>query len=160
MNYQVSFWLKLFYCLTLFSVILPMGLASANWVAMGTGGNLINVISLVGPVLFLGLGLYRIHLVIWMSGTLDSPHVAGVIAMLRTVGIFCIYAGAVIGILNLISRPLVRVLITNPSDNGVEYFVAGVYLALAGGIGALGLLLFEFSRLISFERHARERNMQ
>jgi len=41
------------------------------------------------------------------------------------------------------------------TDSGAEYFVAGMYLALLGGIGTFGLLFFEFSRLVGFEAAAR-----
>ena len=38
------------------------------------------------------------------------------------------------------------------SSDLVEFYIVGIYLALAGGVGVLGLLLFEFSRLLGFER--------
>lgn len=156
MNRPASFWLKLFYCLTVLSAIVPIGLASSGWVRASTGGGFVSVVPFVGPLLLLALGLYRVFLVARVPGTLDSPPVAGVSALLRAIGVFCIYAGGLVGILNWVSRPLMHLLITKPSETGVEFYVVGVYLALAGGVVVLGLLLFEFSRLLAFERHARE----
>ena len=156
MNRPASFSLKIFYCLTVLSIIVPFGLASSGWVRVSTGGSLLGLIPFVGPLLFLALGLYRVFLVARLPGTLDSPPVAGVAAVLRAIGVFCVYAGALAGILNWLSRPLMRMLVTKPSETGVEFYVVGAYLALAGGVGVLGVLLFEFSRLLAYERHARD----
>ncbi len=46
-------------------------------------------------------------------------------------------------------------LITHRSENGIELFVVGIYLAMLGGIGFLGLITFELSRLLGFEEHSR-----
>jgi hypothetical protein len=152
MNRQASFPFRLFYCLAVLGTIVPIGLANSGWVRASTGGTLVSLVPFAGPILFLALGLYRVFLVARVPGTLDLPPVAGIASVLRAIGAFCIYAGAVVGILNWVSRPLMRLLVTRPSETGVEFYVAGVYLALAGGVGALGLLLFEFSRLLGFER--------
>ena len=158
MNRQASFLFKLFYCVAVLGTIVPIGLASSGWVRASTGASLVGLVPFAGPMLFLALGLYRVFLVARVPGTLDSPSVVGVAAVLRAIGVFCIYAGAVVAILNWISRPLMRLLIARPSETGVEFYVVGIYLALAGGVGVLGLLLFEFSRLLGFERarHAEE----
>jgi hypothetical protein len=152
MNRQASFPFKLSYCLAVLGTIVPMGLASSGWVRASTGGSLVGLLPFTGPMLFFALGLYRVFLVARVPGTLDSLPVTGVAMVLRAVGVFCIYAGAVVGILNWVSLPLMRLLVTRPSETGVEFYVVGVYLALAGGVGVLGLLLFEFSRLLGFER--------
>lgn len=47
------------------------------------------------------------------------------------------------------------VLITHRSENGIEFFVVGMHLALLGGIGFLGIITFEVSRLPSFDEHSR-----
>ena len=153
MNQQASASLKISYCLVLLGAILPFGLAKSGWVGMATGGGL-GVVPFVGPLVFLALGLYRVYLVARVPGVLDSPPVAGLVTALRAIGTFCIYVGVVVSILSWISGPLMRLLFQRRTESGAEYFVVGLYLALAAGIGILGLLLFEFSRLLAFERSA------
>jgi hypothetical protein len=126
MNRQASFPFKLFYCLAILGTIVPMGLASSGWVWVSRGGSLVALVPSAGPMLFIALGLYRAFLAARVPGTLDSPPVARVAAVLRAVGVFCIYAGAVIAILNWIFRPLMRMLVTMPSESGVEFYVVGV----------------------------------
>lgn len=53
------------------------------------------------------------------------------------------------------SNPLMRALMTSHTESGAEYFVAGMYLSMLGGIGTLGLLCFELSRLVAFEQGPR-----
>lgn len=45
---------------------------------------------------------------------------------------------------------------TSRTESGAEFFAVGLFLSLASGIGVLGLLAFEFSRLLAFERRARQ----
>lgn len=156
MNLEPAFPMKLSYCLVILGAVVPFGLAKSGWVALATGGGAIGMIPLVGPLLFLVLGLYRIYLVARVAGTLNSPAVSGAIAVLRTFGAFCIHVGAIVTVLSWVSGPLMRVFIKQRTESGAEFFVVGMYLALAAGIGVLGLFLFEFSRLLAFERHTQE----
>ncbi len=156
MNRTASLPLKLAYCLTVLCAIVPFGLANSGWVGLATGGSAFLLLPIVGPILFFALGLYRIVLVARVAGTLDSNPVAGVSAALRAFGIFCIYVGAAVGLLNWLSRPLMHLLIKTPSFNGIEYFAVGVVLSVVVQIGVLGLFSFEFSRLLAFERNTRE----
>jgi hypothetical protein len=112
---------------------------------------------MLGPLVFLAVGLYRIWTVFRLSGTLNSHASIGVARALRSIGITALYLGALVAIANWVARPVMRMLITTPSESGVEFYVVGVYLALASGIGMVGLVLFELSRLLSFEAEARAR---
>ncbi|HYD63286.1 MAG TPA: hypothetical protein VEC35_23220 [Noviherbaspirillum sp.] len=156
MHHQPSFALKFSYCLVILGTVVPVGLANSGWVALATGATPMGMIPFLGPILLLALGLYRIYLVWRMKGTLDSPPLSGGIAALRAIGVFCIHLGAVITIAAWSAGPLMRLLIKQQTESGAEFFVVGVYLSLVAGIGLLGFLLFEFSRLVAFERHARE----
>ena len=155
MHHRASWPLRTAYVLALLAAVLPIGLASSGWVAMTTGGSPFAFVTYIGPLLFLLLGVYRVIVVLRVPGTLDSPHVTGFAAFLRPVGIAALYFGAVVGLVNLLSRPLTRLIFSRPSDTGVEFYVVGVYLALLGGIGLLGLVFFELSRLFAFETYAR-----
>jgi hypothetical protein len=86
---------------------------------------------------------------------LDAFEVAGVAKVLRGIGVLALYVGAFIAIVNWVGGPVMRMLITAPSESGVEFYVAAVFLGLLSGIGTLGLTLFELSRLLSFEAEAR-----
>ena len=158
MNLSASARLKWAYALTVLAAVLPIGLASSGWVALTTGGSSFSAIPIVGPLVFVALGLYRVYLVARVPGTLDSVQVTGPARFLRAAGVCGLYVGAVIAVLNLFSRPLMQLLITNRSESGVEFYVVGVYLALLGGIGVLAIVLFEFSRLLAFERYSHDRD--
>ncbi|MDE2598513.1 MAG: hypothetical protein KGL40_02705 [Rhodocyclaceae bacterium] len=77
---------------------------------------------------------------------------------LRKVGIFLLVFGGAIAALNLISRPLLLALPSRYTSGAPVFFVVGVYLSMLGGIGLLGLTMFELSRLLGFEQHARKQN--
>ena len=141
---------KIIYCLVLLSSVLPIGLVSSGWVGLAVGSG--TLVPFVGPIVFLVIGLYRVYIVARVTTTLNAPTAVGFIAAMRRMGIFCLYIGAIHLLLGFVARPLVRALVGVRTENGAEYFVAGVYLSLLAGIGTLGLLLFEFSRLLAFER--------
>jgi hypothetical protein len=101
------------------------------------------------------LAIYRVVFVIKDASTLAAPPAAGVARLLRVLGIVMLVVGALVFALNVVSGPLMHRFMSSHTESGAEYFVVGTYLALLGGIGAFGLLLFEFSRLLGFEAAAR-----
>jgi hypothetical protein len=52
--------------------------------------------------------------------------------------------------------PIVRAVVPQGSGNGIEFFMAGMALAAGSGFAPSGLLLFELSRILGFERWYRE----
>jgi hypothetical protein len=156
MNQQPSSILKFAYCLVLLAAILPFGLAKSGWVGLATGGAGMGLIPFLGPLVFLCLGLYRVYLVARVPGVLNSPQATGLSAFLRTAGTFCLYVGVLVSVLSWVAGPLMRAFMKTRTESGAEFFVVGLYLSLAAGIGMLGLLAFEFSRLLAFERSARQ----
>ena len=142
--------LKVAYCLVLLSAISPFGLAKSGWVALGTSG--FGSTLLIGPLAFLALGLYRIYLVARVPGVLDSNAVSGFEALLLNIGKVLLYVGSVVAILSWVARPLMHAFVQRRTESGAEYFIVGMYLAMAGGLGVLGLFFFEFGRLRAFER--------
>ena len=149
--------LKWAYVLTILGAILPMGLSGSGWVAATLGGSAVPLAMLpfIGPLLVLGLGAYRIWLVVRRSGTLDSYEVRGPAKAFRVVGIVALYVGALIAVVNIAARPVMQAMITSPTESGIEFYVVGVYLGLVSGVGLLGVILFEFSRLLAFEANGR-----
>jgi hypothetical protein len=53
-------------------------------------------------------------------------------------------------------RPLGRLLAPHGSDNGIEFFIVGLVIAVLATLAPMGLLLFEFSRLRAFELSLNE----
>lgn len=149
--------LRVAYCLVVLGAVLPFGLAASGWVAAARGPSLLGTVPFIGPLLLAALGAYRVYLVARYSSTLSSPPVSGVAVAMRRIGIVVIYVGVVATLLSWVGRPLMRAVMTSRTESGVEFFVAGMYLSLIAGAGLLGLLLFEFSRLLAFERLAHER---
>lgn len=146
---RATFLLKLCYCLNLFGLLLPLalaglgGLQSSGDAAALAAALLAGVIALV----LLAAGLYRIGGVVRVSGTLDTWPTAGLPDALQRAGSVGLHAGAVIGVASLLVRPWLH---------GADALPAAQVLAMAGGIGLIGLVLFEFGRLMSFEQRARE----
>jgi hypothetical protein len=143
--------LKVFYCLVLISAVLPIGLASSSWVAMAKGPSMLG-----GSFVFLLLGCYRVYLVAKLPRTIDSLKTTGVSEFLRRVGLAGIYFGGFVAVLNILTGPLMRLFMNSRTGSGAEFFAAGVYLNFLGGLGILGLLCFELSRLLAFEQQWRK----
>ena len=149
--------LKWAYCLVLLFAALPLGLAASSWVALARGGMGASL-PFIGVLPMLGLALYRIYLVVRVPDALSSYAPAGFARVLRALGAFALYVGAVVSIVSVVAGPLMRLLMTSRTESGVEYFVVGMYLSMLGGVGTLGLLCYELSRLIAFEQDAPARN--
>jgi hypothetical protein len=154
MNLKTPISLKVAYCLVVLRAVVPFGIARSGWVTLATGGT--RSVALIGPLVFLALGLYRVFVVVRVARVLDSPITVGVATALRVLGQVLLYLGAVIAILGWLAGPLMHAFIQRRSEDGVEYFVVGMYLAMVGGLGVIGLICFEFSRLLAFERQARQ----
>ena len=146
------------YCLVVLGAMLPFGVAASGWVALAKGPSLVGAVPFVGPLLLLALGGFRVYLVARFPTTLSSPPISGVAVLVRVVGLIAIYVGVVATVLSWVARPLMRTFMTSRTESGAEFFVVGLYLSLLAGVGLLGLLMFEFSRLLAFERLARERH--
>ena len=144
--------IKWAYSLVVLSAVIPIGLASSGWVGLATGGSSLGV-PFVGPIAILIIGLYRVFIVAKVPGTLDAPEIFGFGKVLRKIGTFLLYIGAVVGLFNLVSRPLLHALPSQYTSGAPVFFIVGVYLSLLGGLGLLGLISFELSRLLGFEQN-------
>ena len=146
--------LRLAYCLVVLGAILPFGVAASGWVALAGGMSLLSLLPPVELLLALAIGGFRIYLVARFQTTLSSPPVSGFARLARALGLIAIYVGVVATVLSWIARPLMRAFMTSRTESGAEFFVVGLYLSLLGGIGLLGIFMFEFSRLLAFEKLA------
>lgn len=146
---RATFLLKLCYCLNLFGLLLPFGLARLGGLpplgdATTAAAALVAALSALVLVL---AGLYRIGGVVRVPGTLDAWPAAGLSDTLQRIGSAGLHAGAVVGLASLVAGPWLH---------AADALLAAQVLAMAGGIGLIGLVLFEFGRLMSFEQRARE----
>jgi hypothetical protein len=122
---------------------------------MATGATPTIGVPFIGPLLLLVVGVYRCWLVLQSSGSLGSFALSGFPLLLRRVGVGALYVGGAIAVVNLMGRPLMMLLLTQRTESGAEFFVVGYYLSFVGGLGVVGLILFELSRIVGFEKHAR-----
>jgi hypothetical protein len=149
--------LKVFYCLVLLGPIIPMGLLASTWRGMSQGALIFGLIPmLVIPFTLLLLGVYRVYLVAMLPKTIDSLKTTGVSAWLRKFGVAGIYFGGFIAVLIVVNGPLIKLLTPGSKVSGAEFFGPGGYISLLSAIGMVGIMLFEFSRLLAFEQQWRK----
>jgi hypothetical protein len=153
MHQEASTLIRWLYCLAILSVILPFGMS--GWVAATVGAGPTQSLPFIGPILLLVLGVWRIFMVARHRYTLDTFVLGGAAKLLRILGIMGMVVGVIYLVLRLTAAPLTRAMLQSRSESGVEFYVVGVLLGLLGGVGPLGILLFEFSRLLGFEQRAQ-----
>jgi hypothetical protein len=109
------------------------------------------------PLLFLVAGLWRINHVARYPGTLGSYTFDGGLKVARVVGIIGMVIAVIYLLIRLGSGPWLRSLDRSGdiSTRGIASYVAGVYFAMFSGFATLGILIFEFSRLLGFEKFAK-----
>ena len=146
--------LRWIYCLAIVSAVFPVGVS--GWVTMTMGPSVLASVPLVSPVLLLALGIFRIYQVVTDRDRLDSVEISGLIRLLRIVGLVAMFIGVLYLVLQLGYRPLVSALVDRRSESGVEFYLAGIYVALLSGTGSLGVVLFEASRILGFEAQAKK----
>jgi hypothetical protein len=146
--------LRILYCLAVVSAVFPYGMS--GWVALTLGATPRPILFMAFPLLFLVAGLWRVYRVARYPGTLGSYTFDGALKVARIVGI----VGMVIAVLYLLVRlgsgPWLRSLDRSGdiSTRGIASYVAGVYFAMFSGFATLGIIIFEFSRLLGFEKFA------
>jgi hypothetical protein len=152
MYIEASRSLRTLYCLAVLSAIFPFSMS--GWVAATLGAFQGGGVFVVFPIAFLGIGLWRIYVVARRRETLDSYVPDGALKIMRVVGIIGMVVAVIYLVLRLGSGPFLRSLshTGDVSTRGILSYVAGVYFALFSGVASLGLMIFEFSRLLGFER--------
>jgi hypothetical protein len=144
--------LRIPYVIVLLGFLVPIGLSASGWVGLSLGrGPGEGGILMVGTLIFALLILWRLVVVASGRSRLDRPAASGALRVLRQFALVCLYVGAVVVLLDLFGRPLLRMIFRQPGDAGVMFYVVGVYLAVLKSIGLFGLLCLELGRLRSFE---------
>jgi hypothetical protein len=144
--------LRVFYCLAIVSVVVPWPMS--GWVALTLGTAGTPSFMFFVPLLLLVVGIWRIYQVAAVPHTLDSYVEGGALKALRIAGLIGMGCGVLMMLFRFAPGLLVGAMGGARSDTGVEFYLVGIVLALVGGVGSLGIVLFEGSRLMGFERHA------
>jgi len=97
-------------------------------------GGIGSALPLLGILPMLVLAAYRIYLVALVPCTLSSYPPVGFARVLRALGVFTIYLGALVSITSVLAGPLMRTFMTSHTESGAEYFVIGMYLSMLGGL--------------------------
>ncbi len=142
--------LQLTYVLGLAALVITS--RQSGWVGMATGGSwLVSLFAFTGIVVLV-VALARAIQVLRRKACLDAPVAPGLILWCRRIGLALINVGIASAMLQLLMPLIVRAVVTRQSGSGIELFVAGIGLAAFGGFAPCGMLLFEVSRTLGFER--------
>jgi hypothetical protein len=149
--------LRWIYCLALAVIFYPTVISLLGWIGISHGKGTAGMILAILWILFLALGVWRIFKVATRADTLDSHVYSGIVKVLRVIGI----VGMVLSLVYLVFQIGFAAYLSlnpKPGNQGMTAYVAGLYIALLGGLTPLGLWIFEVSRLFGFERNSREGN--
>jgi hypothetical protein len=141
-----SLLIRWLYSLILISILLPAGLsgiASATLVINGLG--ILAVRAVVLLLVAAGL-IYRLVQVARFPAALAVNISGPVVRTLRAIGVLLMCVGLTAALLTLAVKPLTLLLMRNPGDNGIGYFVVRVFLYGLIIVGWLGPPVFEFAR--------------
>jgi hypothetical protein len=144
------------YAVAVVGFIFPFGML--GWVGLTLGRGGLGIVTMTGYLIMVPLGAYRIYQVLRVRGTLDAIVYPGVIQGIRILGMVVLAIGALVTALRFTATPLMRLLLKHRSEDGVEFYAVGIYLALLSGFALAGIMLFEFGRLLGFERERHERD--
>lgn len=138
---------RLIYGLALAGLVVGQ-LGASPWVGLAVGGGLAGWLGLLTFSLITCGLIYRIYLVLRYIGALRArkPNVLG--TLFRGLGLLVMTAGAIGTVSVFLVKPLTLLLLKSPGENGIGYFVVGLYAVGMSGSGWIGCLLFEFSRIM------------
>lgn len=145
---RAGWFTRVIYCISLLGLIASSIGQASSWVGLATGGGLIGS---VGPAVFLLIGaaiLYRVYRVIRYPAALDArpPYLLG--RFVRALGWLLMFGGS-LGIAAMFGvKPLTMLIFKSAGDNGVGFFVVGLYATFLAGAGWIGCVVFDISRAI------------
>jgi hypothetical protein len=143
------------YCLTLLSVLVSASLLGVSGaVAMAYGIGILSGRTIILLLIVVG-SLYRIVQVARFPAALDVNITGFGIRMLRSIGVFLMCLGLTAVLLMIFRRPFTLLILPNPGDNGIGFFVVGVFLYAFSAAGWLGVIAFEFARFLG-NRHDKD----
>ena len=146
---------RILYVLGLFAMLLSS--VQSGWVGLATGGSPVLLLFGLGGTVMSIVAIGRAMQVTLGAGVLDAPLAQrGSIHWCRRIGLCLMAAGVLAELPRLLLVPITRAIFGPPSGNGIEYFIMGVAMAAFSGLAPTGVLLFELSRMLGFERWLRQ----
>jgi len=149
--------LRIAYVGTLLGALLPLkrdlmgggsGISIGNW----------RYVLLVPSLALAAICVWRLVMVLTDKNALDSLAVEGPLLAARRLGMLFMYLATGIFLLTILGGPLIWLSFSDKSVTGAVGLVLGFFLTLLAGIGPIGLIAFEFSRLRAFELMSKERD--
>lgn len=146
---------RLIYCLALLSFIIGH-LIQGSWVSLATGGGLLGWAGKFLSSVIVACLFYRIYLVLRYENTLRArkPNMLG--WAVRNLGVLAMLASTLGMASMFLIKPLTLLLFKSAGENGIGFFVVGVYAVMLSRTGWVGCLLFELSRFMG-KRPTRNR---
>jgi hypothetical protein len=144
---------RVLYVATLLALAVPAPLSS--WVRLAVGSAPLTSHA-VPLFLVAALLLWRAALVALDRSRLAAPEARGALRWLRRAGLTLMAIGVPVMVLQWLSGPIAATLFKGNSGDGAAFFVVGLWLAIFSRLAPAGLMLFEGSRLLSFERAQKE----
>lgn len=136
------------YCLALAALVVGSIGQTASWIGLATGGGLIGFLGGWGFLLVAAAVIYRIYRVVRYPEALDArpPYLLG--WLLRGLGWIVMLAGAMGFAAMFLVKPLTLLLFKTAGENGIGFFVVGLYATMLAGVGWLGCVVFDISRAV------------
>ena len=138
---------KFAYCLGLIGFIFVGIFASSSWIGLAFGGGIFRAGLIIPDIALLLIG-FRIVIVAFNPTALDVYVNSGFFKFARSIGVFLIYVGLLAMIGMFLIKPITLLIFSNVGDDGIAYFVVGIYLVLLACLAIPGFIVFEVTRLV------------
>jgi hypothetical protein len=146
-NLTASLPTKIAYCASLLAIGLGAFLQS-SWISLATGGGIFGIAGLLTTQAIFILILFRVYIVIGSPEALDARYPNPFGWILRFVGQLIMWLSVVGLASQFLIRPLTTLIFGDyRTESGAEFFIVGLFAAFASGMGWLGCVLFEISRI-------------
>ncbi len=150
-----GFAIKLVYTLALLATCVASAAGGGGWVGLALGS-----MPLGGMFLVIVAVVLARTVQIWRDpAALATPRLGAGMALLRAFSVVQMLVGSAAALALVAMKPLVQYLFGGVhSDDGIEYFIVGLFGTLLALQAFAGVTLFEGVRLIVLQRAARARN--
>lgn len=138
---------KFAYCLGLIGFIFVGVFASSSWIGLAFGGGIFRAGLIIPDIALLLIG-FRIVTVAFNPTALDVYVNSRFFKFTRSTGVFLIYVGLLAMIGMFLIKPITLLIFSNVGDDGIAYFVVGIYLVLLACLAIPGFIVFEVTRLV------------
>jgi hypothetical protein len=138
---------RVLYALGAFSVIPVTVIGSSSWIGLATGAQLVGQPAVTVFLLTCAAIVFRIYQVLRYPRALDSWPSGWVAKGFRGLAIVAMLVGGFAGVGLFLIGPITYALMKTPGDNGIGFFVVGLYLVFIASVGWKGCVVYEITRL-------------